>query len=58
MPTPVSPAADLALPHGGDEFGRIEVRGIDRIPEAERHGHPRELFMLWASSMSCWAGRS
>ena len=37
-------------PHGGDTFGHVEVRGIDWIPADERHGHPRELFMLWASS--------
>ncbi|GAA2815638.1 cytosine permease [Saccharopolyspora taberi] len=25
----------------------VERRSIDRIPEAERHGHPRSLFTLW-----------
>lgn len=54
MTMPVSPVADHAPPQGGDEFGRVEVRGIDRIPESERHGHPRELFMLWASSNVTW----
>jgi NCS1 family nucleobase:cation symporter-1 len=24
----------------------LEVRSIDPIPEAERHGHPRSLFTL------------
>jgi purine-cytosine permease-like protein len=33
-----------------DRFGRVEARGIDRIPAAERHGHPRELFAVWAAS--------
>lgn len=33
-----------------DQFGRVEVRGIDHIPEAERHGRPRELFMVWAAA--------
>jgi len=31
----------------GDQFGHVEVRGIDYIPQAERHGHARELFLLW-----------
>jgi purine-cytosine permease-like protein len=30
-----------------DAFGRVEVRGIDVIPAAERHGDARELFALW-----------
>jgi NCS1 family nucleobase:cation symporter-1 len=30
-----------------DVVGRVEVRGIDRIPEGERHGRPRELFWIW-----------
>ncbi|WP_037065822.1 purine-cytosine permease family protein [Pseudonocardia acaciae] len=33
-----------------DEFGRIESRGIDHIPEADRHGRPRELFAVWLAS--------
>ena len=37
-------------PRGGDRFGHVEVRGIDWIPDDERHGAPRELLMLWASS--------
>jgi purine-cytosine permease-like protein len=32
-----------------DEFGKIEIHGIDYIPTAERHGRPSELFMLWAA---------
>jgi NCS1 family nucleobase:cation symporter-1 len=31
----------------GDRFGRIEARGIDYIPNLERHGHARELFLVW-----------
>ena len=31
----------------GDRFGHIEARGIDYIPHAERHGHARELFLVW-----------
>ncbi len=49
--SPSSPAMTRNGPVvGGDTFGQVEVRGIDWIPDAERHGHPRELLMLWASS--------
>jgi NCS1 family nucleobase:cation symporter-1 len=34
-------------PPDGDRFGHIEARGIDRIPEAERHGCASELFLVW-----------
>src|SRR3954462_12560686 len=33
-----------------DRVGSIEVRGIEVIPETDRHGHPRELFTLWMTS--------
>ncbi|MFD7444762.1 purine-cytosine permease family protein [Streptomyces sp. NPDC059909] len=33
-----------------DRAGRIEVHGIDHIPERERHGRPRELFSVWAAA--------
>ncbi len=33
-----------------DRPGRIETHGIDHIPEAERHGQARSLFMVWAAS--------
>jgi NCS1 family nucleobase:cation symporter-1 len=36
-----------AVISNGDQFGRVEARGIDHIPEAERHGHSRELFLVW-----------
>jgi NCS1 family nucleobase:cation symporter-1 len=32
-----------------DQFGRIEARGIDYIPPAERHGVARELFAVWTA---------
>ena len=32
------------------QAGRIEARGIDYIPAAERHGRPRSLFVVWAAS--------
>ena len=37
---------DVVIPNG-DQFGHVEARGIDHIPEAERHGHSRELFLVW-----------
>lgn len=36
--------------HHGDQFGRVESRGIDFVPVTERHGQPRELFAIWAAS--------
>lgn len=33
-----------------DTVGKIETRGIEPIPVAERHGHARELFFVWFSS--------
>lgn len=33
---------------GPGAFGKIESRGIDRIPDSERHGNPRELIRIWA----------
>ncbi|MET9778093.1 cytosine permease [Streptomyces sp. NPDC006367] len=29
---------------------RIEAHGIDHIPDEERHGHPRQLFFVWAAA--------
>jgi NCS1 family nucleobase:cation symporter-1 len=37
-----APTADVA--------GRIETRGIDYIPAAERHGRPSALFGIWAAA--------
>jgi nucleobase:cation symporter-1, NCS1 family len=37
-----------------DCFGHVESRGVDFIPEDERHGGPRELFALWASANVTW----
>jgi purine-cytosine permease-like protein len=34
----------------GDRAGRIETHGIDYIPDSERHGRPRSLFVVWAAS--------
>jgi NCS1 family nucleobase:cation symporter-1 len=33
-----------------DIAGRIEVRGIDYVPDDERHGRPTELFWIWLSA--------
>ncbi|MCF2531034.1 purine-cytosine permease family protein [Yinghuangia soli] len=33
-----------------DRAGQVEAHGIDYIPEAERHGHPRQLFAVWAAA--------
>ncbi|AJF64284.1 purine-cytosine permease family protein [Streptomyces vietnamensis] len=37
-------------PPVSDRPGRIEAHGIDHIPDTERHGHPRELFSVWAAA--------
>ena len=37
-------------PTGRNEFGQVESRGIDFIPDHERRGRPRELFTVWAAS--------
>ena len=38
-----------------DAFGKIESSGIEAIPEAERHGIPRELAFLWAGAFVNYA---
>ncbi|MFF2437250.1 purine-cytosine permease family protein [Streptomyces sp. NPDC058107] len=38
------------MPPPSDRAGRIEVHGIDHIPERERHGRARELFVVWAAA--------
>ena len=35
-----------------DEFGKIEIYGIDIISEADRHGTAKELFWPWFSANS------
>jgi purine-cytosine permease-like protein len=47
--TPRSPEAASSDAEPPDQFGRIEARGIDYIPPAERHGDARELFAVWAA---------
>lgn len=43
-------AHDRAAIGSGDEVWSIERRGIDLIPDAERHGKPTELFWVWAAT--------
>ncbi|MGW0119316.1 purine-cytosine permease family protein [Streptomyces sp. NPDC003327] len=49
LPDPGASRAE-ATPPVTDRPGRIEAHGIDHIPDAERHGHPRELFSVWAAA--------
>ena len=35
-----------------DQFLRIELRGLEPVPDAERHGHPRELYFIWAAALA------
>ncbi|WP_432128826.1 purine-cytosine permease family protein [Streptomyces sp. bgisy082] len=46
---PASGAAQVTPP-AADRPGRVEAHGIDRIPDEERRGHPRELFSVWAAA--------
>jgi len=44
-----------ARPFDADAFGKVESHGIEEIPEAERHGSPRELGFLWAGAFVNYA---
>jgi NCS1 family nucleobase:cation symporter-1 len=44
-----------ARPREADAFGRVESRGIEPIPAAERHGTPRELAFLWGGAFVNYA---
>ncbi|HEY5394871.1 MAG TPA: cytosine permease [Trebonia sp.] len=33
-----------------DRAGRIETHGIDYVPDSDRHGTARSLFVVWAAS--------
>ncbi|MGW6419177.1 purine-cytosine permease family protein [Streptomyces sp. NPDC055055] len=48
-PLPGSQGARVTAP-AVDRPGRVEAHGIDHIPDGERHGHPRELFSVWAAA--------
>ncbi|MFF4173288.1 purine-cytosine permease family protein [Streptomyces sp. NPDC001744] len=46
-----SPAGPVPASYdtGRDLAGSVESRGIDCVPDAERHGRARELFPVWAA---------
>ncbi|HLZ63126.1 MAG TPA: cytosine permease [Ktedonosporobacter sp.] len=35
-----------------DDFLKVERRGMEPVPDAERHGSPRELALLWTGAMA------
>jgi len=39
-----------------DQAFEIETHGIDIIPDEERHGHPRDIFWVWAAACSAFGG--
>ena len=41
---------ERAASGSGDEVWSVERRGIDLIPDSERHGKPTELFWVWAAT--------
>jgi purine-cytosine permease-like protein len=44
-----------SLGNGGvDQVGQIETRGVDYIPEAERHSRPRELSTVFFGTQLCF----
>jgi len=47
--------ADVKTVERADAFGQVESHGIDAIPDAERHGTPRELAFLWAGAFVNYA---
>ena len=38
--------------NASDEFLKVERRGMEPIPDAERHGSPRELALVWTGAMA------
>ncbi|AWZ05989.1 MULTISPECIES: hypothetical protein [unclassified Streptomyces] len=47
-PGPHDPYGAPAAPSPSDRVGHVEAHGIDHVPERERHGHARELFIrMW-----------
>ncbi|GHA79751.1 purine-cytosine permease family protein [Streptomyces termitum] len=50
IPDPCPGTERERAPLPADRPGRIEAHGIDHIPDSERHGHPRELFSVWAAA--------
>src|SRR5262245_16351576 len=46
---------DQSAAGAGDQFLRVEERGIEPIPRSERHGRARELGLLWAGAFVNYA---
>jgi purine-cytosine permease-like protein len=40
--------------HDGAVIGQIETRGIDYIPESDRHSKPSNLFWVWVGTQMCF----
>ena len=47
-----STATEAGLASASDEFLRVELRGLEPVPDAQRHGHPRELYFIWAAALA------
>lgn len=45
-------ATGAALASDRDEFLRIEMRGLEPVPDSQRHGHSRELYFIWAAALA------
>ena len=37
---------------GDDEVFRVELRGLEPVPDGARHGRPRELYWIWAAALA------
>jgi nucleobase:cation symporter-1, NCS1 family len=48
----VPATAGGTMPSEPDEFLRVELRGLEPVPDGDRHGHPRELFFIWAGALA------
>src|SRR5437660_11632350 len=48
-------AMDTIVDSGQDAFLKVETRGIDAVPESERHGRPRDLALFWAGGFVDYA---
>lgn len=48
------PDTSQSPPPASDEVGHIETRGVDYIPEVERHSRPRELTSVFFGTQLCF----
>jgi len=56
MPAEGCDMSDIAVSGAeSDVFGKVEANGIEPIPDAGRHGRPRELAFLWAGAFINYA---